>query len=66
VKITGRLERLANGTYPIVVSSALEGISLGGWTVETETPVRKLLTLRVAGGAAELVVADRGMTILVR
>jgi hypothetical protein len=43
-----------------------EGLSLEGWTVETETPVRKLLTLRVNNGAAELVVSDRGMTILVR
>jgi hypothetical protein len=66
VKITGRLERLANGIYPIVVSSEFEGLSLEGWTVETETPVRKLLTLRVNNGAAELVVSDRGMTILVR
>ena len=66
VKMTGHLECLANGTYPIVVSSVFEGLSLEGWTVETETPVRKLLTLRVAGGAAELVVSDRGMTILVR
>jgi hypothetical protein len=66
VKITGRLERLANGIYPVVVSSEFEGISLDGWTVETETPVRKLLTLRVNNGAAELVVSDRGMTILVR
>ena len=66
VKITGRLERLANGIYPIVVSSVFEGLSLEGWTVETETPVRKLLTLRVNNGAAELVVSDRGMTLIVR
>ena len=64
--MTGHLECLANGIYPIVVSSVFEGLSLEGWTIETETPIRKLLTLRVNNGAAELVVSDRGMTILVR
>ena len=66
LKIKGSLESLVNGVYPIVVSSTLEKGAFDVWTIETETPIRKLITLRVGNDSAQLVVADRGMTILVR
>ena len=66
LKIKGSLESLVNGVYPIVVSSTLEEGAFDAWTIETETPIRKLITLRVGNDSAQLVVADRGMTILVR